>query len=85
MSTTVPLPPRAGDDPKCQPGAYLTPNAHLYCVIQFHDKGADYGSVTVENCKTGYIVMLRPPNIEVAVLIKPAPSLVVPDVIPDGE
>lgn len=67
------------DDPKRQTGAYLELNGRLYWV-----RGSKTGTALteVENCATGYISHLSVLDVARARLIKPAPTLDIPDTIP---
>lgn len=67
-------------DPKRQTGAYLELNNRLYWVA-----GAKPGTalLEVENCANGYRSHLALMDVARARLIKPAPTLDVPDTVPE--
>lgn len=72
--------PPSAHDPKRQPTAYISLNRHLYWVI-----GSKPGTMLleVENCLTGFRSHLSVHEVMASKLEKAAPTLVVPDTIPE--
>lgn len=61
-----------------EPGAYFVVGGNMYYVLE-----ADRNMFACENCKTGSITRLTSLELSRASWYRPAPSLVVPDKIPD--
>lgn len=63
------------DDPRAQPGCYVTVHGRLYCVEQFRPVDTATAELEVTNAATEYRARLSVSDTERCTLVKAAPTL----------